>query len=88
MKLTGIVTYPNTEQGYIDAERFADEWAGDNSGYAVIVEDYEYDKLRVMDESMAEGFLAESLVEPVRTMVGAMPQIIYRADHREPAGEN
>lgn len=83
MRLEGQATYPNTEQGYYDAERFADGWAGDNCGYAVVVEDYENDKIHVMDEADVQGFLAESLVDAGRFKVGCMPQIIYRADHRD-----
>lgn len=82
MKLIGQQTFPNTDQGYYDAEKFATQWAGDNSGYAVVVEDYENDKLHVMDESEAEGFLAESLVDAGRTKVGGMPQVIFHADYR------
>jgi len=72
MKLTGQKSFPDTEHGYYDAERFADGWAGDNSGYAVVIEDYENQRIHVMDHSEAEGFMAEW-----------DSQVIYRADHRE-----
>lgn len=71
-RLTGQLTYPDTEQGYSDAEKYADQWAGDNCGYAVVIEDFENDRLRVMDEGEAEGFMAEW-----------DSRVIYRADHRE-----
>ena len=59
MKLIGQKTYPNTEAGYRNAEKFADEWSGDNGAYAAVVEDNENDKLHVMDRSEVDGFLAE-----------------------------
>jgi hypothetical protein len=71
MKLIGQKTYPNTEAGYRNAEKFADQWAGDNSGYAVVVEDLDNDKLHVMDEGDSRGFMAEW-----------ESHIIYYADHR------
>lgn len=72
MKLQGVVTYPNSEQDFYDAERFADQWAGDNCGYAVVVEDYENDQIHVMDQEDAEGFMSEW-----------DSRVIYRADHRD-----
>lgn len=72
MRLEGQETWTDTEQGYLNAERFADEWAGDNCGYAVIVQDYENVQLHVMDVAGADGFLAEW-----------DSRIIYHADHRD-----
>lgn len=71
-RLTGLLSYANTEQGYREAEKFADEWAGDNCGYSVVIEDFENDRLHVMDIADAEGFMAEW-----------DSRVIYRADHRE-----
>lgn len=71
MKLLGQKTYPNTEAGYRDAEKFADEWAGDCAAHAVVVEDYENDKLHVMDVADVAGFTAEW-----------ESRVIYDADYR------
>lgn len=70
-KLEGMRTFGNSEAQYFEAERFADQWAGDNEGYAVVIEDYENDQIHVMDHSLAEGFMAEW-----------DSRVIYRADHR------
>lgn len=71
-RLTGQFSFPDTEDGYSRAEKYADLWAGDNCGYSVVIEDYENDQLHVMDIADAEGFMAEW-----------DSQVIYRADHRE-----
>lgn len=58
---------------YATAERFADEWAGDNHERAAVVENLEDGFLLVMDYGAAESYLTE------RDAV-----IQYDADHRCP----
>ena len=54
------------------AERFADEWAGDNRAHSAIVEDLDNGELLVMDYAEACQYIDDYDAH-----------IIYDADHRE-----
>jgi hypothetical protein len=74
IRLEGIEMFEGTAGGYAEAERFADEWAGDNCAYAAVVEDHDMnDRLAVMDGLTAEAWQASDEINA---------DIIYRADHR------
>lgn len=72
--LQGTVSFTS----YQKAERYADEWAGDNGGYAIVVEVFDDDEeptgeLLVMDHTTAEAYLYWH----------EFSQAIYHADARQ-----
>ena len=67
MALNGIRTFTD----FTEAERFADQWAGDTSECAAVVEDFPANLLLVMDCADAEAYVKTHDAE-----------IQYDADHR------
>jgi hypothetical protein len=72
VKLEGMRWYDSTPGGYAEAEKMADQWAGDTGGFASVVEDGDLGRLIVMDGEEAEHYAqaADDIA------------VIYRADHR------
>jgi len=67
MALTGERTFTD----YREAERFADQWAGDTRECAAVVEDFDAELLIVMDCADAEAYIESHDAE-----------IQYDADYR------
>jgi hypothetical protein len=68
MALTGQRTFSD----YVEAERFADQWAGGTQEYAAVVEDFDQaGQFTVMDIAEAQAYVRSHDAE-----------IQYDADHR------
>jgi hypothetical protein len=59
MALTGERAFTR----YSDAEKFADEWAGDTQEHAAVVEDFGSGLFHVMDYEAAEAYVKDNDAE-------------------------